>query len=72
MEPCLILAKILSYHKTTPNQPTVASKDRVLFNLQQKNLTQKFVKTEILVTHPKNNKTVEGKPLNLTREIEKM
>ena len=55
------------------NQPSVATKDGVLFNLHQKILlTEKFVKTEILVPCPIYNKTVEDKLINLTKEIDKM
>ena len=72
MEICIILAILLRYHKTIPNQPTVATKDGVLFNLHQKLLlTWKFVKTEILVPYHKYNKTVEEKFVNLSRAIAK-
>ena len=37
MELCITLAIFLSNHKATPNQPTVATKGGVLFNLHQKN-----------------------------------
>ena len=68
MEICIILAILLRYHKSIPNQPTVATKDGVLFNLHQKLLlTWKFVKTEILVPYHKYNKTVEEKFVNLSR-----
>ena len=69
---CIVLAILLSYHKATPNQPTVATKDGVLFNLHQKILlTEMFVKTEILVLYPKYNKIVEEKLVNVTREVKK-
>ena len=46
MEVCITLAILLSYHKATRNQPTVATKDGVLCNLYQKSPTEKIVETE--------------------------
>ena len=67
----LFLLQLLPLMKT--NQPSVATKDGVLFNLHQKILlTENFVKTEILVPYPIYNKTVEDKLINLTKEIDKM
>ena len=63
----LFLLQLLPLIKT--NQPSVATKDGVLFKLHQKILlTEKFVKTEILVPYPIYNKTVEDKLINLTRD----
>ena len=67
----LLLLQLLPLIKT--NQPSVATKDGVLFNLHQKILlSKKFVKTEILVPYPIYNKTLEDKLINLTKEIDKM
>ena len=67
----LFLLQLLPLIKT--NQPSLATKDGVLFNLHQKILlTEKFVKTEILIPYPIYNKTVEDKLINLTKEIDKM
>ena len=67
----LFLLQLLPPIKT--NQPSVATKDGVLFNLHQKLLlTEKFVKTEILVPYPIYNKTLEDKLINMTKEIDKM
>ena len=72
MELCIILAILLSYRIATPNKAALAIEDRILFKFHQKIRTEKVVKTEILVPYPKYNKTVEEKPVTLTREIEKM
>ena len=67
----LLLLQLSPLIKT--NQPSVATKDGVLFNLHQKILlTEKFVKTEILVPYPIYNKTVEDKLIYLTTEMDKM
>ena len=67
----LLLLQLSPLIKT--NQKSVATKDGVLINLHQKILlTEKFVKTEILVPYPIYNKTVEDKLIYLTKEIDKM
>ena len=70
---CFLLYLLTNIQTTSSNQPAVATKDGVLFNLHQKILlTEKFVKTEILVPYPVYNKTVESKLTNLTRELASM
>ena len=70
---CLLLHLLTNIQTTSSNQPAVATKDGVRFNLHQKVLlTEKFVKTEILVPYPVYNKTVESKLTNLTRKPENM
>ena len=65
---CFLLYLLTNIQTTSSNQPAVATKDGVFFNLHQKILlTEKFVKTEILVPYPVYNKTVESKLTNLTR-----
>ena len=70
---CFLLYLLTNIQTTSSNQPAVATKDGVLFNLHQKILlTEKFVKTEIPVPYPVYNKTVESKLTNLTRELASM
>ena len=70
---CFLLYLLTNIQTASSNQPAVATKDGVLFNLHQKILlTEKFVKTEILVPYPVYNKTVESKLTNLTRELASM
>ena len=70
---CFLLYLLTNIQTASSNQPAVATKGGVLFNLHQKILlTEKFVKTEILVPYPVYNKTVESKLTNLTRELESM
>ena len=71
---CFILHLLTNIQTTSSNQRAVATKDGVLFNLHQKILlTEKFIKTEILVPYPVYNKTVvESKLTNLTRELASM
>ena len=69
---CFLLY-LLTNIQTVSTQPAVATNDGVLFNLHQKMLlTEKFVKTEILLPYPVYNKTVESKLTNLTRELASM
>ena len=70
---CFLLYLLTNIQTASSNQPAVATKDGVLFNLHQKILlTEIFVKTEILVPYPVYNKTVESKLTNLTRELTSM
>ena len=70
---CFLLYLLTNIQTASSNQPAVATKDGVLFNLHQKILlTEKFVKTEILVPYPVYNKTVKSKLKYLTRELASM